>query len=331
MAREIAQIPRQVARQMEVSANSYAAIGKLLQSLEPKSLVTCARGSSDCAATYLKYVFETQLGLPVVSMGPSVASIYDHPLHVADTVAFAISQSGRSSDILALQSALGPGGARTIALVNAPRSPVAAISDHVVSVGAGEEMAVPATKSFVCTMVAVAAIFAAFTEDEDLMVGLEALPAQLDAALENQWSSDLLSILDVSSIFVLGRGLTLCIAMEAALKLKETCRIHAEAFSSAEFHHGPAALLDRSIPCIAFVGNDPTQDQMTQTIKMFTELGAGALEFQGDPTRSQGELHPLLAPIVMITRFYQMAERLARYRGLNPDTPSNLSKVTTTL
>lgn len=336
MAREIREIPQVVARQVTEGRNAYRRIGARLRALDPAVLATSARGSSDHAATYLKYLVETRLGIPVASIGPSVASIYHAPLRLKRAALVAISQSGASPDLLALLEAGAAGGALTAALVNAPDAPATGVATLDAPLLAGEEVAVAATKSYVASLVAIAAILAEWVEDAALADALTALPDALAGALAADWGELEDAFRTAGSAFCIGRGPGLAIAGEAALKLKETCGLHAEGFSAAEVLHGPAVLADEGFHALVFVPADEARESVLHTADKIAGFGASTWRVDGPPGMGNGLAsaaapHPALQPICQIVSFYRFAEGLSRARGRDPDRPMHLSKVTRTL
>ena len=340
MAREIAEIPEVAARQLADGLDNYRGIGARLRRLKPQFLVTCARGSSDHAATYLKYLVETRTGIPVASMGPSVASVYASPLVLQGGVCITISQSGRSPDLVCFQDRARRNGAETLALTNTPDSPVGSGASEIVPMLAGPETAVAATKSFVAALVAIAGIVAGWTGDESLVAGLGTLPDALSDALACSWDDALPAFGGAASLYVIGRGPGLAAAAEAALKLKETCRLHAEAHSAAEVRHGPIALA-RGDPrarfaALVFHARDLSRKSLESACEVLRESGAPvfAADF-GTRTRSRLPVvpagHPLLDPLCQITSFYRFVEMLSVALGEDPDRPAHLEKVTETM
>ena len=238
MRQEIHETPAAVERLLTRSAAHLREAGESLRRLDPKVVVTIARGSSDHAATFFKYAAEMRCGIPVASLGPSLASVYETRLRLGGAAAVAVSQSGRSPDIVALLKAARDGGAETIALVNAPGSPLGQESAREVPLQAGPERSVAATKSFVCSIVAELALLGYWAGDEQLLDALRELPTHLDAALRMDWSAALGPCTKASSLYTVGRGPGLAIAAEAALRFKEVAMLHAECFSGAEISHG---------------------------------------------------------------------------------------------
>ncbi len=338
MAREIAQAPDAVARLLDEERDRFEELGRRLRERDPAVVVTCARGSSDHAAGFFKYGLEIALGIPVASVGPSVASIYNAPLRLEGGVLLSISQSGQSPDIVALQAAAKRAGALTIAVVNQSDSPLADEADIVVPMHAGPEKSVAATKSFVASTVAVAAIIAAWSEDQALQDALEALPARLAEACAQDWTQALEPLVAADSLFVLGRGPSYPIAQETALKFKETMSLHAEAFSAAEVMHGPLSLVRAGFRIFAFNPPDASQDAMASVLERLRRTGAEVfVAGQSESAAEKGHLpmattgHMLTDPISACLSSYRLIEALARRRGFDPDNPTNLKKVTETL
>ena len=332
MLDEILSIPAVVERQNTEVGRSYRKIGRRLRAADPRAAISNARGSSDHAATYLKYLLEITIGLPLASVGPSVASIYGGNLRLAGQLCVTISQSGASTDLIMLQQAAAQSGALTLALVNEVESPVARQAGLLAPLHAGPERAVAATKSFVASLVAAATIVAAWSDDDALLSAIEALPGSLQAAVELDWSPALAAVGAASSIFTVSRGPGLAIAAEAALKFKESCRLHAEPFSAAELRHGPIALPGPDFAALLFAPRDRGRDSIAEAEAALRATGAAV--FRCDA--ADGDLpvvaapHPLLDPICQIASFYRFVEQVACERGLDPDRPPNLSKVTVT-
>ena len=333
MFREAAEAAEAVARQ-EGAAAQLKRIGAALRKRSPNVVITCARGSSDHAATYAKYAIETRIGVPVASAAPSVASVYGSPLKADGAVCIAISQSGRSPDLLATVAGLKDAGACVIALVNETESPLAVIADEVFGLAAGAEHSVAATKSFIASLAALARLVAEWSDDERLRSDMGELPALLRRARELDWPALVDGLKDASDLYVLGRGVGYGVAQEAALKLKETSQLHAEAFSTAELRHGPMALVRGGFPVLMFGQSDETGRSFGETAAALAERGARVFlaggEAGGATTLPAVACAPLLEPIVQIQSFYRAANALALARGLDPDRPPHLAKVTET-
>jgi glucosamine--fructose-6-phosphate aminotransferase (isomerizing) len=337
MAAEIAETGQAIRRQLDANAEAVAKLARELRAADPDFVVTIARGSSDHAAAFLKHVVERKLGLACASIGPSIASLYRAPLRLSRAVAVTISQSGKSPDIVAMQRAARLAGARTLAFVNDAGSPVAADADALLPLHAGEERSVAATKSMIASLVAGACLVASWSEDAELEGALERLPAILDAETGPAPRRPVETLAAARSLFVIGRGATFPVAMEAALKLKETSAIHAEAFSSAEVLHGPAGVVEPGFPVICFAPADAARDGFFDTVEKLASFGAAPLIFDVErharfPTALAPDLgHPMVTPIAALHAFYLLAEETARRRGRNPDAPPHLKKVTRTV
>jgi glucosamine--fructose-6-phosphate aminotransferase (isomerizing) len=337
MAAEIAGAGEAIARQLAANAEPVAALAAILRARDPHVVVTIARGSSDHAALYLKHLVELRLGLVCASLGPSVASLYRAPLRLKDALAVTISQSGGSPDIVAMQRAAGEAGAFTLALVNEARSPAALDAEALLELHAGEERSVAATKTMIASLVAAASLIAHWSGDGELRAALGDLPGLLDGDSSPPPEAMASALAAARSLYVLGRGATLAIAAEAALKLKETSAIHAEAFSSAEVLHGPAGVIEPGFPVIAFVPADAARAGMLETIERLASFGAVPLVIDVVahprwPTLiAPAAGHELLTPILALHAFYRLAEATARRRGRDPDAPPHLMKVTRTV
>jgi glutamine---fructose-6-phosphate transaminase (isomerizing) len=338
MAAEIAETGAVVRRQLAANAALTAKAAADLRALKPAFVATVARGSSDHAALYLKHLVELKLGLACASLGPSIASLYRAPLKLEGAVAIAISQSGRSPDILAMQRMAKDQGALSVAFVNDEDAPLAREADALLPLRAGPERSVAATKSMIAALVAGAVLTAHWSDDNELLAALQNLPWVLDASSATPLATDAVAtIAEASSLFVIGRGATHAIAAEAALKLKETSAIHAEAFSSAEVLHGPAGIIRPGFPILAFAPADAARPGFFDALDRLAAFGVAPLLVDIEPHQRWPTLlaldggHPLLTPIAALHAFYRVAEATARRRGRDPDQPPHLKKVTETL
>lgn len=336
MAVEAAESAAAIQRQIERCGPLFSVLGTKLRELNPSLVVTCARGSSDHAATYGKYLIETHLGLPVASVGPSVVSLYNTDLKVQGALFVAVSQSGRSPDLLRLAAAAKKGGAYVVALVNDETSPLAEAADLFIPLCAGPEISVAATKSYLTACAAFLSIVAEWKNDDGLRRTAAQAPTALSAAAELDWTPALLSLTDKTGLYIIGRGVGTGAIMEMALKCKETCRLHAEAFSAAEVIHGPLALVGPDFPVLAINQNDATADATRAAIARCVELGAPVFSSDDSvegviPLPSVPALAPELAPLAAVQSFYMAIHTVSQRRGLNPDVPANLRKVTETV
>ena len=333
MFTEAAEAPAAVARLLAANAQACVQLGEALRTAPPAMVVTCARGSSDHAATYAKYLIETATGVPTSSAALSVSSLYDAVPKLDGALFLAISQSGRSPDLLATAEAAKKSGARIIALVNDEASPLAELADVTLGLKAGPELSVAATKSYICALAAIAQLVAAWTGDEALNAALATLPGILTEASRQDWSPAVRRLKTATNLYVLGRGPGFAVAQEAALKFKETCGLHAEAFSAAEVKHGPMALVGEGFPVLVFAQRDQSEAGVLALAAQLAADGAQVLLAGGPASNLLPTLqaHPVLEPIVRIQGFYRMANALAVARGLDPDSPPRLKKVTETV
>lgn len=336
MQYEAAEAPAVVAAQIAAHAEPIAALVRDLRASPPRMVLTCARGSSDHAALYAKYVIETHMRVPVASMAPSIVSVEDAPPRdLSDALVIAISQSGRSPDIVANAAAARAAGARVLALVNVAGSPLADAATDVLPLLAGAERSVAATKSFIASLSAVSHLVGLWADDAALIEAVEALPGTLARALALDWGGAIPLLRDATSLFTVSRGPGFGVAHEMALKLKETCALHAEAFSAAEVEHGPMAIVRNGFPVLMFAPAGQQAGEIAALAGRFAARGArvalAGAEADGTtalPTLSG--LHPAIAPIAWVQSFYPMAAALSSARGLDPDRPPYLNKVTET-
>ncbi len=345
MFQEAAHASDAVRAQLQHDAAAMAAIGAELRRLSPRTVITCARGSSDHAATYAKYLIETRTGVVTASAAPSVSSIYGVAQDLRESLFIALSQSGRSPDLLASVAAAKAAGATILVLCNSPGAPLIAAADLAVELRAGVETSVAATKSYLATLAALVRMVAAWTQDAALESELDALPGLMDQSWTLDWSAALPPLESAANLYVVGRGLGLGAAQETALKCKETCGLHAEAFSSAEVRHGPYALLGAGFPALLFAQRDGTQAGIEALGLELARRGvpvmmAGAPESgaAADAVRAAGAIMlptvratAEITPILLVQSAYRLIAALAVRRGFDPDHPAHLRKVTETV
>jgi glucosamine--fructose-6-phosphate aminotransferase (isomerizing) len=332
MAREIAEIPAAAGRLL-ARADMFAAIAERIEQSKPRIVVFCGRGSSGHAGVYLRYLFEARLGLLGSSAAPSVVTAYQRFPDMRDALFVVISQSGRSPDLVTATQVARKSGALTLAIVNDEDSPAALASELVLSIGAGPEHAVAATKTVVLSMIAGARLVAALARDDDLNDALQQLPLRLSGALSCDWSAWAHSAAGAAAAFVVGRGYGLGCVREIALKIAEVLRVPALGYSAAELRHGPRVSITPATPVLVLRQNDQAATAIDDLVHdlsaagetMFTAGGtAGTLPWIGDG-------HPVFDPVLMLIPVYRAIEAAARQRGFDPDNPPYLSKVTRTL
>lgn len=331
---EAAQAPCVVREQLGHNAADMRRIGALLREMSPRAIVTCARGSSDNAATFARYLIESRTKVLTSSAAPSLSSLYDAKPDLSGAVFLAISQSGQSPDLLAATDNAKRCGACVIALCNSMDSPLVRMADHAIALCAGAETSVAATKSYIASLSAIVHLLSSWTSDTALMDALLRAPDQLEQAWSLDWSHAVPVLKRALNLYVVGRGHGLGVAQEAALKLKETCGLHAEAFSAAEVKHGPMALVGAGFPVLMLSQNDESRSGIEALAREFVSRGATVLA-AGAHVPDAIDLpslpaHEAIEPILLIQSFYRMANALAAARGFNPDAPPHLRKVTET-
>ncbi len=346
MADEIRQVPEVVRAQLAAAGPASAAVADAVRRAPPEWVSIVARGTSDHAAIYARYLIETQLGWPVGLASPSVTTVYHAPTDWSNGLVLAISQSGRSPDLVAVVEAARQGGALTVAVTNVPDSPLEQAAALSVRCTAGEERAVAATKSYVAELAAVAGIVAALAPGSEVAAALGRVPEVLDTTLgaAEAWLSKagrelVEAVASAGRALVVSRGYNLATALETALKFKETGRIFAEGYSAADLEHGPIALASAGFPTLAFRPDGPMGAAIDPATDRSRSLGArtwtiGGTETAGRPdTLTIGALAGLpecLTPLALILPGQLLAEAVAVRLGLSPDAPAGLHKVTLT-
>lgn len=302
----------------------------------PVFLASVARGSSDHAATFLKYASEIYLGLAMASLGPSVSSIYGGKVRLDQALVIAISQSGASPDILSVVQSAKEQGAFTVGLTNTADSKLAELSSAALDIGAGPERSVAATKTFVNSVVAGLILLAEIGGDERLLSALAKLPVAFEDAIGIDWRQLAEPIEKRGSLFVIGRGPGLAIANEAALKFKETCQVHAEAYSSAEVMHGPVSIVEGGYPILALGVRDAAEAGLAEAADVMSAQGGSVYATTNLVKRAHrlpfvSTDHAITDALAQIVSFYAFIEWFSRQRGFNPDVPKHLKKVTQTV
>jgi glucosamine--fructose-6-phosphate aminotransferase (isomerizing) len=302
-----------------------------------------ARGTSDNAAVYGKYLATILAGVPAGLATPSAATLYGARPDFRDCLVIGISQSGETPDVADYLAAARAGGAFTVAITNDAASPLAASAHHVLATGAGAELAVAATKTYTSQLAALAAFWAAWLGDRTLTAALAAeVPLAMEAALEVEDAVRALAarLSHAERLIVAGRGFNYATALETALKLEETCYLAAMPFSAADLRHGPIAMVEPRYPVLLFAPDGATLNGMVELrdelrrrgAETWIILNAGAAAAAGD----EGSLilsRPLpeaLSPLAAVVPGQLLALHLSLARGLDPDRPRGLSKVTRT-
>lgn len=344
MEKESKETPEIVQRQLTENQSIIQTLCQQIKKNKPEFVVTIGRGSSDHACTFAKYLFETLCQWVTASAAPSVTTLYQARLDMRKALVIGISQSGQSPDICEMMSAARKAGGLTVAIINQENSALAQLAEYVIPMRAGVEQAVAATKSYIASLTALTHWVAHLTHHSLLLHRLTDLPQKLREATALNWQTAQQLLYPIHQTFIIARGYGFPIAQEAALKLKETTGIQAEAFSAAEVLHGPFALIRESQPFILIAQNDPTLDGVIELSKRILRLGGIPLlalardvkqhsfctELENYSLDLPHSLHPILDAIVAIQAFYGMVAPLAVARGYNPDAPIHLKKVTET-
>jgi glucosamine--fructose-6-phosphate aminotransferase (isomerizing) len=339
---EIAEQPEVAARFLAAQAEPIEAIAASLRTRPVRQVVIAARGTSDHAALYAQYVLGIRHRLSVGLGTPSIVSLYGVVPDLADTLVIGISQSGASPDIVAVLAAARAQGAPTVAITNEPDSALGAAAERTIDLGAGPELAVAATKTYTTELLAIALLSAALADDPADRAALTAIPDTLARALavEPEIKRIAGEQARAARALVIARGYEYATAREWALKLKELARVFADPYSSADFQHGPLTLVDAGVPVLAVVrGGPPEADLVALLRRLREDLDAELMVVSDRPEALGLATWPValpdgtpewLGPIVSILSGQLHALHLTRARGLDPERPRNLLKVTRT-
>lgn len=327
MATEAAEAPQVVKRQYALNQTVCEQLGSRIRKFAPSFVYIVGRGSSDHAGVFAKYLIEIELGIAVCASAPSVSTIYGTQLTLNQALVIVISQSGRSPDILSQTVAAKNSGALCVALVNDQSSPLAELVDVVLPLHAGPELAIAATKSYIATLHGLLMLVAYWKQDQALIASLAKLPGYLQQTIDAPMQLPTAFVQPLVHCVVLGRGFGYAIAREIALKLKEVCGVHAEAFSSAEFFHGPIALVEKKLAIIDVCVQDESCSSQGEQMDEVKRRGGQLCRL----SQLSSCIEPRLAPITIVQRFYLDIQRIAVDMGKDPDNPIGLKKVTRTV
>ena len=335
MKKEALEASLVVAKQVTENKKIIQELSQYLKAVDPYSLVSIARGSSDHACQYMNYLAMAKLGLLPTSLSMSILTMYGANLKVNNSLAIAISQSGQSPDVVNPLKYFSDNALSSIALVNDTESPLAKTAKWTVPLLAGKEESVAATKSFIASLSASAHLISEWSDDVKLKSSLLNLSDSLYRAQSNDWSSAIEKLKNAKRIMTVGRGYGLSLALESALKFKEVCSIQAEAFSAAEIKHGPQALIEEGYPLLIYATHGPTLKSMLDLAQDMKQRGASVILAapKNVPERMltiEDTGSEELDIIAGAQSFYLMIEELAQELGRNPDQPKHLSKVTKT-
>ena len=332
---EIGEQPHAVARVLARESRSVAALAARLVKADPSFVLVAARGTSDNAARYAQYAFGLVHRLPVALAAPSLVTLYGRPPRVRGALVIGISQSGRSPDVVETVAAARRAGAPTLAIVNDASSPLARAAEWVIELHAGAERSVAATKTYTAQLAAIALLVLSMRGGRRERRALDAVPERMEEALlvEPRARAASESLARAARAVVVARGVHYPTAWEIALKLKELALLLAEPYSAADFRHGPIAMAEPGLPVVLVspAGSRPA-GEMAELGRELARKGSSVLEI--GPRRPGALAVPrvpeLLAPIVSILPGQLLAFHAARARGLDPDRPRGIRKITET-
>ncbi|HEY7702962.1 MAG TPA: SIS domain-containing protein [Candidatus Limnocylindrales bacterium] len=339
---EILEQPDVARRFLERAPDVVGPLAESIRAREVDHVVIAARGTSDHAAIYAQYVLGVRHALSVGLGTPSVISLYGAQPRLDRSLVVGISQSGASPDVVAVIEAGRSQGAPTLAITNGPASPLAVAAETCIDLGAGPELAIAATKTYTTELLAIAALSAALSADPADAAALIAIPDAIEQTLGLEGTVESMARDQAAAdrLLVLARGYEYATAREWALKLKELARVFADPYSAADFEHGPLALLEPGVPVLATVRPGPTAAPLVALLeRLRTELDAdiAVVSDQADglaqarwPLALAAGTPEWLGPIVSIVVGQLHAMHLTRARGLDPERPRNLGKVTRT-
>ena len=337
---EIGQEPDLAARLVESSQDAFQAIAKAFRDRKAHGFVIAARGSSDHAADYARYLFGRRQRALVSLAAPSMFTHYASPPNVAGQCVIGISQSGASPDVIAVIEEAKRQGAMSVAITNAEKSPLAEAAEFVLPMLAGPELSVPASKTYLTSLVALALLSAAITPDHDFEQGLAVLPEKLrDAITAEPDVTRIARAINGPRAIVLARGFNLCTAEEIALKLTETSYVLARAWSIADFVHGPIAVVEPGLPVLLVGAGGSVSADVDAIAARLSAYGCavvGLFDAASAPLDATSSVHinsglpEELTPMTLIVLGQLLANQVALARGVDPDAPRALHKVTRT-
>jgi|Deesub1362A_J573_1020465.scaffolds.fasta_scaffold00927_10 glucosamine--fructose-6-phosphate aminotransferase (isomerizing) len=342
LLKEILQQPQVLQRVLDRERRAVARVAAVMRRRRPRYLVFAARGSSDNAARYAKYLFGAQHALPVALATPSLFTLYRRPPNLQGSVVFGISQSGQSPDIVAVVREGRRQGVPTVGITNEPDSPLARACDMVVQLHAGVERSIAATKTYTASLACLALLSAELSGDREHLRALQALPERLAAYLHGwqEATSAATRYRGIQGCVAIGRGFNYATAFEISLKLTELTYALAEPYSPADFMHGPVALVSADFPVLAVAHSGAAYEQMLEFLGDMRARGARIIAISNRP-QALGlaktalpalpeDLGEWLSPIFAVIPGQLFALGLALAKGLDPDRPRGLRKITRT-
>lgn len=341
MWKEILQQPDILKKTIETNGKVIEALISKLNSSEITSVIIAARGTSDHAAVYAKYAIETLVEIPVSLAAPSVFTMYNSKVNMKNCLVIGISQSGKAADAIEVVKTAREQGAVTMSVTNFVDSPLAAASEFHLFCDTGVEQSVAATKTFTSTAFLLINFIAKWAKNEEVLAELSNVPAAISTVF-NQ-AENVKEVVKryrfMKECFVLARGINYSIALESALKIQETTYVRAKAFATSDFHHGPFAMIERDMPVIVYAPKGPSSKDVLEMINKLKDSQADILIISNDKDllgmgdcsiEIPQKLSDFVSPLINVVVAQMFACNLSLIKGLNPDSPRGLNKVTIT-
>ena len=312
--------------------NPYHLIAKNISDKKIKHIVTVARGTSDCVALYASYLFAKTLGLTTYSLPPSIITLENSHFDFSNTLVLVISQSGLSKDLIICEQASRKMGAETMILTNNVNSPIVNNANYFFHINAGEEESVAATKTFALSLLNIIKLIAVVSDNKKIIDNIFQLPDHISKESKDSWDPELIDK-NVSNGFIISRGSGYALSTEISIKFKELCQEQIEPFSSAEVMHGPKSLIENSFKLFTLSLNDSSGSSVLKDTKKLMKITnkVYSITYQSNASLNYSSMnHPELDSIIIMSKFYPWIIKYSMYKGLNPDNPRYLTKVTQT-
>lgn len=341
MWKEIHEQPEVLRTCLEKNKSTIAEIVRLLDAKGIGSVYIAARGTSDHAGIYAKYIIELVKGVPVAMAAPSILTMYQKSLNLKNTLVIGISQSGKAADVLEVVKEGNRQGALTVSVTNFPDSPMAQEANFHLCCEAGLEKSVAATKTFTSQLMLLANLAAEWAKDEKMKEDLNKVPQLVEETLKlgDEIAEKVQRYRFMNECFMLARGVNYAIAMEAALKTQETGYIRAKAYAVSDFHHGPFAMIEKDMPVFVYAPEGPSLHDMLEILNKLKERDAEIVVISNNQQvldmgmtsfRIPDTDNDVISPFLNVVVAQMFACQLSLARGLNPDSPRGLNKVTIT-
>ena len=331
---EALSIPKKLSYFNENDKNNYEILAKKFREKKIKHIVTVARGTSDCAALFASYVFAKYLGLSTYSLPPSLITLENANFDFKNTLVIIITQSGLSQDLITCESAVKTMGAETLVITNNSKSCLVDSGNYFYNINAGEEKSIAATKTFVLTLTIITKLISTILLKQDVLKNLLELPNLLQKEIDNNWDHEIIEK-NISSGFIISRGIGFALSNEIALKFKELCQEQIEPYSSAEVMHGPKSLIDNTFKVFTLSLNDHSGKTVNKDTNKLKQKTNHLYEITSNSQFTERLLFKKnqsseLDPLIVMAKFYPWIVQYSFSKGMNPDSPRYLSKVTKT-